>query len=165
MENYASGDTLDVFSNLPNVVSVMTVGALDENGEAHVVLKANFSGRADLTVRIKGTNIQETIPVSVFSQAEQQTHDSCTVVLNRSQNSVFGYTISAEGSMLENMLVLAAAYNGASMMRIQVEEVTLTDGGSCQIDLDWTSLPMGTTVQIMVWDFNTLIPVSAPFVY
>ena len=67
--------------------------------------------------------------------------------------------------MLENMLVLAAAYNGASMMRIQVEEVTLTDGGSCQIDLDWTSLPMGTTVQIMVWDFNTLIPVSAPFVY
>ena len=69
IENFEVTDILTASIDLSDVASVVSVGSLDENGQARIVLKSKFAGTANLTVGIKGTNITKTVPIIVSSSA------------------------------------------------------------------------------------------------
>lgn len=156
LQNAAAGDLIKVSSDSDGIVSVKSVGALNADGEATVILHAGFAGQAALNLSLEGEDLQLTIPVTVNER---------TITGRNGLSITFGGAeLTAQGSEIvctlinsgaaEKVKLVAAVYDGAKMTDIRIVELSLARSAVSRQQL---TLGPGT-VHIMVWKSDTLEP-------
>gem|GEM_PF-925451 len=166
VENHESGDVLQAVSTLSNTAKVESVSAIDENGQAKVTLKGIFSGTCQLILTLAGTDVSVTVPVVVQSGDVPDPaveHDGFRITLRRGGDGT-GFVIESSLASDTSVLLICASYKDNQMTDFSVTDASVPGGGEYEGTIAWDT-GNGMPLYIMLWQPDTLIPVTAPFVF